>query len=491
MYGYMGHILFIDLGRGTTEILPLMPKDARAWLGGGGLGAHLLYPLMPPHTPPLAEASVLGFISGALNASGALLAGRYAVVCKSPLTNSWHQTSTGGDFGAKLRGAGYDAVLIGGSAAHPVYIRIDEGRAEILDASHLWGQTVPQAAATLEAEMGRDCYYSLIGPAGERHRRSACIINNSGSAAGGGCGAVMGVKNLKALVLQGNKQVPLADPGAISEMNRRIIGDLQDNGGDFQPKRYACFACPFSCGSYARATDKPPMEKPKPRPKHGTSLAFDSLFSERDREAVRLYNDLCDAYGLDTIAVAGSIAWLLRCAQAGLFTAVELGGKDLSMDKEAIIDLTRLIATGQGIGAILAEGADYAAAHFDRGQQFLPQAAPPKNIDSAELAAWLTTAKNKTALSLEDGAGKTIKSVLRDACGFCKFDTFHLPAETWLAYLNAATGWGMDEMEFTQAGARLAQMRQAFDLQQDGEERAAAELLAGVFAAPQAGGGKR
>lgn len=483
MYGYMGHILFIDLGRGITESLPLAPEEARAWLGGGGLGAHLLYPLMPPHTPPLSEASVLGFISGALNASGALLAGRYAVVCKSPLTNRWHQTSTGGDFGAKLREAGYDAVLISGASAKPVYVYIDQGQSEIRDAAWLWGQTIPEAATALAAETDQDSCSSLIGPAGERRRRSACIINDSGSAAGGGCGAVMGAKNLKALVLRGKKKLPLADQDAINNLNQRIMGERVSADGGFQPQRYACFACPVSCGSYLQAKDMPAMEQPKAKPKHGTNLTFTSLSIELDEQAVRLCNDLCDTYGLDTIAVAGSIAWLLRCVEAGLFTTAELDGIGAEAGRETIIGLTRLIATGQGVGAILAEGADYAAAHFRRGRQFLLQSAAAKNIGSAELADWLAAAKNNTALSLEDGAGKTIKAALRDACGFCKFDAFHLAVDTWLAYLNTATGWGMDKREFIVAGLRQSQAARVFDLRQNGEESATDSLLASLFPA--------
>lgn len=487
MYSYIGKILIIDLSRGKAESLPLAPDVARTWLGGGGLGAHFIYQLMPPKTPPLAAESVLGFISSALNGSGALLAGRYAVVCKSPLTNSWHQASTGGSFGAMLRQSGYDAVLISGASQKPVYVYIDEGKVEIRDAAHLWGQTVPETKAALAVATGRDVCYSLIGPSGEQRQRSACIINDSGSAAGrGGCGAVMGSKNLKALVLRGHQSVPLADQNAINKFNQSFMVDWQSTGGDFQPPHYACYACPIGCGFYTQTNNIASKEKPKSRTKQGTSLAFGSLFAEQDREAVRICNDLCDEYGLDTIAVAGSVSWLRQCAKDGLFTATELKGRRLSTDKETVLDLTRLTVTGQGIGAVLAEGAAYAAAHFGRGQQFLPQSAAPQRIAPAELAAWLAAAKNKTALSLEDGAGKIIKAALRDACGFCKFDALHLSIKTWLEYLNAATGWGMDARDFSLVGLRLSQIGYFFDIKQSGEESAAAALLASMLPVEEA-----
>jgi aldehyde:ferredoxin oxidoreductase len=202
--GYAGKLLFVDLTKGTLKEKVLSEELAKKFMGGYGIGARLLYEMMKPGVDPLGPENILGFISGPLNGTGAMFGGRYTVVCKSPVTGGWNDANSGGFFGPELKRAGFDAVFVSGASDKPVYIFIKDGKAEIRDAKHLWGKDCTETEEALIQETGESkLRTALIGPAGEKKSLMACVINDKHRAAGrGGCGAVMGSKNLKAVVVR-------------------------------------------------------------------------------------------------------------------------------------------------------------------------------------------------------------------------------------------------------------------------------------------------
>jgi aldehyde:ferredoxin oxidoreductase len=213
MFGYTGKLLFVELTTGKTEIRELDESDAKSFIGGPSLGAKILYEEMPAHTDVFSEDSVIGFVSGPANGTGALMGGRYTVVCKSPVTGGWNDANSGGNFGPQMRRAGFDGIFIKGISNKPVYIFADNGKAEIRDASRLWGKTVSHAERLIREELndGR-VGIALIGPAGENLSNMAAVMNDTHRAAArGGPGAVMGSKKLKAIAVRGDLKIELKD----------------------------------------------------------------------------------------------------------------------------------------------------------------------------------------------------------------------------------------------------------------------------------------
>jgi aldehyde:ferredoxin oxidoreductase len=208
----MGKILFVDLSTGKAEEEPLDEKLCRDFLGGYGIGAHILYSRQPGKVDPLGPENMLGFCTGPLTGVPGFFGSRYTVVSKSPLTGGWGDANSGGFFGPHLKFSGYDAVFFTGISPKPVYLLIDNGKAELRDAGSLWGKDTNQTEDMLRAELGKKIRVASIGPAGEKLSLISCVINDKGRAAGrSGLGAVMGSKKLKAIAVTGSQQVPITD----------------------------------------------------------------------------------------------------------------------------------------------------------------------------------------------------------------------------------------------------------------------------------------
>jgi len=203
MYGGVtGRILFVDLT--SSQITVEKPPESlyRDYLGGYGLGARILFSRLAPGVDPLGPDNILGFTTGPLVGTPAIAATRFTVVTKSPLTGTWGDSNSGGYFGPALKFAGFDAVFISGRAARPVYLLIRAGRASLHDAAHLWGKDTNETEDLLKEEWGKEAQVASIGPAGEKLALISAIIHDKGRAAGrSGVGAVMGSKNLKAVVV--------------------------------------------------------------------------------------------------------------------------------------------------------------------------------------------------------------------------------------------------------------------------------------------------
>jgi len=220
--GYMAAILVVDLG--TKEIRKEIVPDGvyEKYLSGTGLAAHVLYDEIPAGADPLGSDNILGFVSGLLTGTGSLFSGRWMVVGKSPLTGGWGDANCGGTFSPAIKRCGYDGIFFRGISETPVYLFVKNGRAELRDASHLWGKDTVDAEEALIRETGRRSRVALIGPAGEKRSLISGICNDGGRlAARSGLGAVMGSKKLKAVVLNGAQRIPVHDRETVMKLSRK------------------------------------------------------------------------------------------------------------------------------------------------------------------------------------------------------------------------------------------------------------------------------
>ena len=216
--GFWGRILNVDLTTGKIELETLPDEVYRDFLGGYGLGVSVLYSRMLPGADPLGPDNILAFLPGLLTGTGAPFSGRFMVAARSPLTGGWGDSNCGGNFGPALRGAGYDGVFVRGLSERPVYLYLDEERAELREASDLWGLNVRQTEEAIRKATSMDVRVACIGPAGERRSLMAGIVNDDGRIAGRcGLGAVMGAKRLKAVAARGKRRQPLASPETFKE----------------------------------------------------------------------------------------------------------------------------------------------------------------------------------------------------------------------------------------------------------------------------------
>ncbi len=423
--GYMGKVLFVDLSKGT--VVEEQPDISlyRDFIGGYGLGARIIYSRQKPGADPLGPDNILGFIPGPLTGTLVPTASRYAVVGKSPLTGGWGDANSGGDFGPFLKMSGYDAVFVSGISPKPVYILTDNGKAEIKDASALWGKDAYETEDTLMAEYGKQSRVACIGPAGEMKSLIACVMTDRGSAAGrSGLGAVMGSKKLKAVVARGTMTVPVADKESLEKQRAEQIKVWQTPGppfgvslierqhkygtsaitynsihsGDtpiknwggvgiidipdksvFHPDVVAqrvarlsgCWHCPIACkavlkegeGDYKYAAGSR-------RPEYETAASFGGCCGNSNIEAIAMANDICNRAGLDTISAGTTIAFAIECFENGILTKKDTDGIELRWgDHKAMIAMTEKLARRQGLGDILADGVKAAAERIGRGAE--------------------------------------------------------------------------------------------------------------------------
>lgn len=428
LYGYMGKLLFVDLSTGTYEIRELTEELAKNFIGGHGLGAKILYDEMPANTDVFAPESMIGFLAGPMSASRAFFGGRYMVVSKSPVTGMWNDANSGGHFGAKLRHSGFDGIFVKGISEKPVYLYLNNGKVEIRDASHLWGKRVIDTNETLKKEIGEDINAAIIGPAGERKSHMACIMNDEHRAAGrGGSGAVMGSKNLKAVVVRGNREVPIFDKERLVALNRQVAEDMLhgankdirawgnygtagqmkamlmiddasvknwsstyeadyplDKGNDiyepnyekgFKVKRYVCHCCPLGCGA-TYEIDDPKGKLPKhgaARPEYEAQAGLSSNMLNSDRDAVVYINYLVDEYGFDAITFSNTLSWACECYEKGILTKEQLNGIDFQWgNPKAMEAVAEAICNNEGeLARILSNGTQYAADLIGAGHEFL------------------------------------------------------------------------------------------------------------------------
>ena len=426
MNGYNGKFLFVDLSKKEITTESFDDQFVRDYIGGYGFGAKILYDRMPAGADPLGEDNILGFITGMTNGTGAMYGGRFTMVHKSPVTGGWNDSNSGGFFGPELKKAGFDGLFIHGKAEKPVYIWVKDGEVEIRDASHLWGMDTKEVWDVLKEDHEEPAAKIVaIGPSGERQSLLACPINDGHRAPGrGGGGAVMGSKNLKAVLVRGTGNVAVADPERLKEVNKLVLKAMKENKGTkrfsdmgtgggtpaaalsgdspvmnwkgvgiidygeeaaealgaktmdkYKTKKYACSSCPLGCGAEYEVNDGRWPVGTTDRPEYETASAFGSTLLCQEADALIKANDICNRYGIDTISTGMTIAWAMECYDEGVLSLEDLDGIDLKWGSgEAIVALTQKIADGEGCGEILANGSAYAADHYKKGHEYLQTA---------------------------------------------------------------------------------------------------------------------
>jgi len=230
--GYAGKMLFVNLSEGSIKEETVPEQICREFIGGYGLGIRILYEKMKPRVEPLGGENMLGFVTGVLTGTSVPGSGRYGVVTKSPLTGAWCECNAGGTFGPELKSAGYDAIFFSGASPKPVYLLIRNGKAELMEASALWGKDTYETSDIIHRTLGDDkVKVACIGPAGEAKSLLAGIVNERGrTAARGGAGAVMGSKNLKAVAVRGGiHKIAVADREKLKEALARYLSIIKSS----------------------------------------------------------------------------------------------------------------------------------------------------------------------------------------------------------------------------------------------------------------------
>lgn len=404
MDGYTGKVLVVDLSANEVHDEPLNEEYARQFIGGAGLACRYLYDLIDADTDPLGPENPLVLMTGFLAGTNAPSASRWVIAARSPLTGIYGEANCGAFFGAELRFAGYDGLILKGRSSSPVYLHVTDGRAEVRDAAHLWGQDTYSTIAALKDECAdARTRVICIGPAGEGLVPYAAILSEKGRAAGRtGLGAVMGSKNLKAIAVRGKGRWPMADRQRFQEIGRQSMKGLReafvsqvfhdtgtagwvDTGiafGDMPNKYYTqglfpeatvisgvtmgetiltgvsgCYGCPIRCGRVVHVKDGPYALPEGEGPEYETIAAWGSMLLIADLAAVNYLNHLCNAYGLDTISAGVSASFAFYLYDLGVITAQDTGGLELRWgDAEAAIALLHQMGRHEGFGAIVVEG---------------------------------------------------------------------------------------------------------------------------------------
>jgi aldehyde:ferredoxin oxidoreductase len=404
MHGYGGRLLFVDLTRNTSRIEPLDPATARALLGGNGLAARLLYDHVPAGIDAFDPANAVVFAVGPVTDTTVPGNSRACVVSKSPLTGLFFDSTFGGRFPATLKRTGFDAVLITGRAPTPSYVLVTEDGAEVKPAQAWWGASTRDAVNALVAVEGADADAIAIGPAGERRVRFAALAhywkNREGVAGRGGIAAVLGSKNVKAVVVRGARKTSVADPaalkalleetreplktgtkaltefgtsflvgpinalGALGSYNLReeTFAQARAVGGEEMKAHYhdrdtTCLKCPVACGKqYAIAEGEFAGRKAK-MPEYETIFALGPMLGIDNPEALILANDLCDLLGMDTISMGVTLAFVAEALERGWLSPSDVGVPFGWGDWRGMLRLVEMTARREGFGDRLAEGA--------------------------------------------------------------------------------------------------------------------------------------
>lgn len=419
-HGYNGKILRVDLTKGSTAVEEPEENFYRRYLGGTGLISYYLLKEQKPGVDPFSPENKIVFATGIATGVPVGGSGRNAIGTKAPISNAFNTSEVGGFWGAELKHAGYDAVIIEGKAKKPVYLWIQDGKAEIKDATHLWGKSIGETQEIMRQELGDSgVRTALIGPGGEKLVRFACVANDLGHFAGrGGTGAVMGSKNLKGIAVRGHDPPPMADPKAISNIAKRFSGSIETHpflseyheigtlggiksynrkgglptrnfqegvfagadklaDGTYKDTIYAgrdtCYACPVRCKYKAEIKNTYGLKFDhyhEHGPEFETVLSFGSCCGVDDLQAIACANELCSAYTVDTISCGVTVAFAMECFQRGLLSEKDTGGLKLEFgNAEAMVKAVEMICKREGFGDVLAEGSARAAEKIGKGAE--------------------------------------------------------------------------------------------------------------------------
>ena len=525
--GYMGNILWVNLSNGT--VTEETPKESlyKTYVGGYGMGVRLLYDHMKPGVDPLGPDNILGLVTGPVTGTPIPTGARYTAVGKSPITGGWGDANSGGFFGPYLKFSGYDGVFFTGKSAKPVYLLVDEGRAQLKDASELWGKDSYETERILEDRYGRDCRVVCIGQAGEKLSLIAAIMTDKGSAAGrSGLGAVMGSKNLKAVVAKGTKSVEIADTTAAERLRKehiellRVPGfggieslhkygtsamtDIHAHSGDtpvrnwggigvevlpdvtglnketletYVTKRGGCWHCPVACKAVIKeGTGEYRYEAGVRRPEYETQGSFGANCGNADTESINKLNDICNRAGLDTISAGSVMAFAIELYENGIITNKDTDGIELKWgNHQALVAMTEKMANREGLGDLLADGVKVAAEKIGNGAGKFAVHIGGQEVGMHDPkfsgrgnTAWARYQMDATPGRHTQGFGPSgFRGHMVNASGLCLIGFgFDAGPDKIMQFINAVTGLDYTLDEVLEAGERIATLRHLFNLRE-------------------------
>jgi aldehyde:ferredoxin oxidoreductase len=529
MDGYTNKIAWVDLGKGKISIQETDAEMKRQYIGGRGFGAHIISSQMDPLTGPLDPANMITVMAGPTTGTGIPLGSRYEVCTKSPLNKTLMSANSGGMFGWKMKKAGFDGVVITGKAKRPSYLHLDNGTAELRDAADYWGKTTHETTDALIEDLGDTKARVLcIGPAGENLSLLACVINDRDRAAGrGGSGAVMGAKNLKAIVATGDMPIKVADPDRLDAVKERIRTKIQENGicdglhlygtsvlvniihengilptKNFQrcnfpnpedvsgeriretilKKEKGCYACIVKCSRVCEVAGET-----NEGPEYEGVWGFGPDLGIDDLPLITQANWLCNKLGLDNLGTAGAIACAMEMREKGYISEGPTFG-----DGTGLLDLVNQIGYRKGFGAELTDGSyRFAVKHghpelsMSVKMQDLP-AYDPRGLQGHGLA-YATSVRGgdhvygymispevlgspeKLDPYATEGKALWVKifqdlTAAVDASGLCLFTSFALNADDYADLMSATTGMNIDAAEFLKIGERIWNVQKLFNI---------------------------
>ena len=441
MFGLMGKLLRVNLTEGSILQEEIPEEKAKKFLGGRGLGTKYLFDELTPGIDPLGPENKLIFMTGLLTGTPSPSASRYSVVTKSPLTNIWAQSSSGGRWGVDLKHSGFDGIVFEGISERPVYLTIDDEKAELRDATDLWGKNVSETTQLLKERLGDTFNVASIGTAGENLVKYAAIMNDLHRAAGRcGVGAVMGSKRLKAIAVRGTKKIKIAHEKAFQEVANKqfellgesmlgaglqaygttLVLDMVNVCGGLPTRNWqtgvcsfaeeingealsekvlvspvGCFACPIKCGRNSEIRKGPYAGQTGEGPEYETVGTLGAMCNISDLEAITMAHYLCNDYGLDTISCGSTIAFTMECFEKGILAKENPEGLKIAFgDPEVMIALVHKIAKREGIGDLLAEGTRHMAQRLGHGSERFAM-----NVKGLELPAYDSRGAKITGLA--------------------------------------------------------------------------------------------
>jgi aldehyde:ferredoxin oxidoreductase len=558
-YAYMGKMLFVDLNNMKTHDKEISEQLARDYIGGYGLGARIILERMQQGVDPLSPGNIFGIGTGPLTLSGMVSSCRHTTMGKSPLTGFWGDANSGGNFANGFKASGYDMVFFEGRADHPVYLLIRDGKPEIKNAEHIWGKDTATTDEIIRQENDDSGLKIVsIGTGGEKLSRIAAVINDSGRAAArSGLGAVMGSKNLKAVACSGSLKPDIHDKPEVSRLVKEMMAMAKSNPSgmylglsstgtpgamiphmaehdvpiknwsgnnveDFPEekwgnvawdgmekyavKKYACTGCPIACGHFLKVDQgEYPVEKVH-KPEYETLAAFGTMCMNDNMESLIYANELCNMHGLDTISAGTTIAFAIECFENGILTKADTDGIELTWgNSRAIIDVLKKMCVREGIGDLLAEGAQRASAEIGKGAEkfamhvggemvpmhdprctpgwgatYVSDPAPARHVrggtafvESGPVNETLYQAlglPTKVEKYNPEGKGE-MHAVLAgwqhlvNSSGMCLFGADALPFSL-IDFMKATTGWDLTYDELIITGQRISTLLHGFNLRE-------------------------
>ena len=415
--GYTGNTLWVDLTRKEARVEPTDPELARLFMGGAGFGIKLLYDLVPRGTDPLGPDNVVVFAPGPLTGTTSPCSSRITVTGRSPQTGAVGMATSGGQFPAAMKLAGFDMIVIRGQGEKPTYLAIHDGEAGLRSAERLWGTNTMDCQLFIKEELHDQNYRVMcIGPSGEQRSLMAGLINERRAAARKGLGAVMGAKRLKAIAVFGSGQLTIAQPDRYNQARSELLQRFKASAtlypsmgkygtsdavdvtcelgifpaknwsatGIFSPieelgfeteahdiiRRNPCYGCPVACSQVRLAGSGPYKGALTEGPEFETTYALGGNTGVSDLSALYVSDRLCDEYGLDTISVGCTIAFAMELYERGIVSREEADGLELRFgNHQVMIEMIHHIGRREGFGAVLADGVVAAARQIGRGSE--------------------------------------------------------------------------------------------------------------------------